>query len=148
MRIAISIIALAALAAPASAAGPNINPGKWQFDTSIMMMGQPQKQSETKCITKEEAEADPLATIIEEGRCKVLSQTETGDSLEFEVECKGDPKMPMKMRGKGKFTGNGDTASGSMDVNVEMPEMPNMPQMQGNMTMKQTWEGKRLGACD
>ena len=160
MRTSVTIVALVAvsalLASEAMADGPNLTPGKWQFDTTVemSMMPQPKTQSDTKCITKEEAEADPLAAIIEEGRCKVLSQKKTSNSLEFEIECEGDPKMNMKMRGNGVFTGNGDSASGKMDMVMDMPKMPEMPEMQGmpqmggKMTMNQTWTGKRLGDCD
>jgi len=135
------------------AAGPDLNPGKWQFDTTVVMSMSPEptQQSETKCITKEEAESDPLASIVEQGRCKVLSKTESGNSLNFEIECEGDANMKMKMRGKGTFTGDGDSAAGKMDMTMEMPKMPNMPNMPNmgtGMNMSQTWTGKRLGACD
>jgi hypothetical protein len=139
------------LAGPAVADGPDLTPGKWEFETkSVMPMAAgPTTRSETRCITSEEAEADPLAAMVEEDRCKVLSQTRTDDSITFEIECDGDPKMKMKMRGKGTFTATGDSASGKMDMTVNMPAMPNMPpQMAGTMTMTQTWTGKRLGDCD
>lgn len=139
------------LAGPATADGPDLTPGKWEFkNKSVMPMApEPRVQTETKCITSEEAKADPLAAIVEEERCKVLSQTRTDDSITFEIECDGDPKMKMKMRGRGTFTASGDSASGRMDMTMDMPAMPNMPpQMAGTMTMTQTWTGKRLGDCD
>jgi len=137
------------LAGPASAAGPVLTPGKWEFKTtSVMpMSGEPTTRTEIKCITSKEAKADPLAAIVEEDRCKVLNQTRTDDSITFEIECDGDQKM--KMRGKGIFTASGGSASGKMDMSMNMPAMPNMPpQMAGKMTMTQTWSGKRLGECD
>lgn len=139
------------LAGPAFADGPDLTPGKWEFETkSVMSMGTgPATQKETRCITREEAEADPLAAMVEEDRCKVLDRTTTADSISFEIECDGDPKMKMKMRGKGTFTASGGSASGKMDMTVNMPAMPNMPpQMAGAMTMTQSWTGRRLGECD
>lgn len=133
-----------ALAGPARADGLNVTPGKWEFETKSVtpMATGPSSQSETRCITSEEAKEDPLAAMVKEDRCKVLSRTKTGDSVSFEVECDGDPKMKMKMRGKGSFTASGDSASGRMDVAMDMP------QMASKMTMTQTWSGKRLGECD
>lgn len=149
--IALTATVACALAGAAFADGPNLEPGKWEFETkSVMPMAPaPRTQTETRCITSEEARADPLAAMVEEDRCKVLSQARTADSITFEIECDGDPKMKMKMRGKGTFTASGDSASGRMDMTVDMPAMPNMPpQMAGTMTMTQTWSGKRLGDCD
>lgn len=137
------------LAGPVFADGPALTPGKWEFETkSVMpMAATPTTRSETRCITSEEAKADPLAAMVEKDRCRVLSQTRTDDSITFEIECDGDTKM--KMRGKGTFTATGDSASGKMDMTMNMPAMPNMPpQMAGTMTMTQTWTGKRLGDCD
>ncbi len=86
MSLAIRLAAVAVLssAACALADGPQLTPGKWKFDSTIvmsMMGGEPKTQSETKCVTKEEAEKDPLAAIVEQGRCKVLSRETSGDSL-------------------------------------------------------------------
>lgn len=149
--LARACVVVGVFAGSASADGPDLKPGKWEFESkSVMpMSAEPRTRTETKCITSEEAKADPLAAIVEEERCKVLSQTRTDDSIIFEIECDGDAKMKMKMRGKGSFTASGDTASGRMDMTMNMPPMPNMPpQMAGTMTMTQTWTGKRLGDCD
>ncbi len=128
------------------AEGPNIKPGKWEIKTTATMPMMPEAKvtTQTECITPEEA-SDPLAAIIEEGTCKVLNKEENGNTLEFEVECEGE--MGMKMNGKGLFTANGTTASGNMEMTMNMPA--NMPQMGGqSMKMTQEWEGKRIGDCD
>lgn len=131
-----------------------LTPGEWTFTTiseNSMMPGK-QRSEKVKCVTAEEAKADPLKAFIDEGDCTVLSRKESGNTLEFEVECKGDPKMRMTTRGKGTFTSKGKTASGKMQVKMSapnmpnMPEMPNMPKIDG-MTMTQTWEGKYNGPC-
>ena len=130
------------------AEGTNIKPGKWEIKTTVTMPMMPEAKvtTQTECITPEEA-SDPLASIMEEGTCKVLNKKESGNTIEFEVECEGD--MGMKMNGKGRFTanGNGTTASGKMEMTMNMPQ--NMPQMGGqSMKMNQEWEGKRIGNCD
>jgi len=148
-----ALLMMFAVTAPTVAESQNLAAGKWKFDsTTVMsMMPQPQTTSETKCITEEVAKQDPLAEIVEKGNCKILSREQSGDTLDFEIECSGDAKMPMKSRGKGSFTADGKVASGKMNLEIEMPQMADMPQMQamgGKMTMTQEWKGERLGACD
>lgn len=161
LRTTIALLALAAAGLPVHAAaadGPKLSPGKWQFESTISTsrMAQPRKESETRCITEEQSKADPLAAIGALGNCNVTKRTEKGDSLDFEVDCAGetDQKIDMKMRGTGVFTGDGDTASGRMDLTFETPEVPDMseipsmPQLGGKMTLNQSWTGKRVGECD
>ncbi len=127
------------------AEGPNLKPGKWEIKTTVTMPMMPEAKvtTQTECITPEEA-SDPLAAIIEEGTCKVLNKEENGNTLEFELECEGE--MGMKMNGKGHFTANGTTASGKMEMTMNMQQMGG----QGSQSMKMTqeWEGKRIGDCD
>ena len=126
--------------------GPNIKPGKWEIKTTVTMPMMPEAKvtTQTECITPEEA-SDPLAAIIEESTCKVLNKEENGNTLEFELECEGE--MGMKMNGKGHFTANGTTASGKMEMTMNMPQ--NIPQMDGqSMKMIQEWKGRRIGDCD
>ena len=128
------------------AEGPKVKPGKWEIKTTVTMPMMPEAKvtTQTECITPEEA-SDPLASIMEEGTCKVLNKKESGNTIEFEVECEGD--MGMKMNGNGSFTANGTTASGNMEMTMNMPQ--DMPQMGGqSMKMTQEWEGKWIGNCD
>ena len=127
------------------AEGLNIKPGKWEIKTTVTMPMMPEANvtTQTECITLEEAN-DPLAAIMEESTCKILNKKESGNTLEFEVECEGDTGM--KMNGKGHFTANGTTASGKIEMTMNMPQMGG----QGGQSMKMTqeWEGKRIGDCD
>ena len=125
------------------AEGPDLKPGKWEITTTVTMPMMPEAKvmTKTECITAEQADSGLLAAIVEDGTCKVLNKEESGNTIEFEVECGGD--MDMKMRGKGYFTANGTTASGKMEMTM------NIPQMGGQSTkMTQEWEGKRIGNCD
>jgi hypothetical protein len=127
------------------AEGPDIKPGKWEIKTTVTMPMMPEAKvtTQTKCVTPEEA-SDPLAAILKEGNCKVLNKKESGNTIEFEVECDGG--MDRKMNGKGHFTANRTTASGKMEMTMNMPQMGD----QGGQSMKitQEWEGKRIGNCD
>lgn len=140
-------IAMLFFAKVVMAEGPDLKPGKWEFTTTVTMPMMPEAKvtTQTECITPEEANSDPLAAMIEEGTCKVLNKEEHGNTIEFEVECQGE--MGMKSRGKGYFTANGTTASGKMEVTMNIPQ--NIPQMGGqSMKMTQEWEGRRIGDCD
>ena len=146
-KLSITACTCACLLLPAisMAAKFNMNPGKWEFTTTMAMpmLPQPQTTTSTECITEEEARQDPLANLVDEGNCKILNKKIKGSSLEFEMECN---EGGMKTKGKGVFTANKNTASGSMEMIMEMPAMPNMPS--GPMGMKTSWQGKRIGACD
>ncbi|MCP5004068.1 MAG: DUF3617 family protein [Planctomycetes bacterium] len=120
----------------------DLKPGMWEFKTtSVMpMMPAPKVTTKTDCITAEEASNNPLDAMLEDGNCRVLSMKESGNTIEFEMEC---DNMDMKMRGKGYFTSGGTTASGKMEMTMDMPQMGGK-----SMTMSQEWEGKRTGNCD
>ncbi len=139
----IALVAVISLTQMVAADGPSIKPGKWEFTTTVNfpMMPEPKVTTETKCVTEEEASGDPLAAMVEEARCTVLNKKVDGNSVEFEIECEGD--MGMKSRGKGKFTADGTTASGTMEMTVEMTKMGGK-----SMKMTQSWEGKRIGDCE
>lgn len=145
----LAVLAIVALAAGGvGAESMNFKPGKWKFDSSAVMpmMPEPQKSSETKCITEEIAKQDPLAELVEKGGCKILSRRTEGDTLHFSLECRGESNMTST--GKGTFTASGDKASGSMDIEVAVPQMADMPGAGGKMKMTQKWTGERLGPCD
>jgi hypothetical protein len=146
-----------ALFAPLSnAVGPKIEPGEWELTTTMetSMLPAPKVLTRVECIEKEKAEGDPLAALIRDANCTVLSQAEHDDSIAFEIECKGDPSMPIKSRGKGELTGDGKTLSGRIDTTTELPKMPDLPQVAGMPKMggvvktSQQWTGRFLGPCD
>ena len=143
--VLIAMIVPLLLAKAVLAEGPDIKPGKWEIKTTVTMPMMPEANvtTQTKCVTLEEA-SNPLAAILKEGNCKVLNKKESGNPIEFEVECDGG--MDMKMNGKGHFTANNTTASGKMEMTMNMPQMGD----QGGQSMKitQEWEGKRIGNCD
>jgi hypothetical protein len=125
------------------AEGPDIKPGKWEITTTVTMPMMPEAKvmTMTKCVTAEEVNSGFLAAMIEDDICKVLNKEETGNTIKFEVECDGG--MDVKMRGNGSFTTKGTTASGKMEMTM------NIPQMGGQSTkMTQEWESKRIGNCD
>ena len=128
------------------AAGFDMNPGKWEFTTTVTMpmLPQPQISTMTECITEEEAKQDPLKDLVDEGSCRVTNKKIEGNTFHFEMNCTQEGGMVTK--GKGQFSAKGDNASGSIEMTMDMPQMPNMPA--GPMTMNTSWQGKRIGSCD
>jgi hypothetical protein len=138
------------LPATGFAASFHMNPGKWQFVTTVSMpmLPAPQVTTNTECVTREEAERDPLANLTNIGKdCKITEKKMSGARLDYTMECN---QQGMITKGKGSFIGQGDTASGSMEMNMNMPEMPaNMPGMStGSMTVKTSWQARRIGPCN
>ncbi len=126
----------------ALAEGPSIEPGKWEYTITMNMPMMGEKvQTDNECVTEEEAKQDPLAMMIEEGNCTVVSKEVSGNTLSFEIECEAEEGVTSN--GKGHFTGEGTTASGEMVITTEIPQMGGK-----TMTMTQKWEGKRIGDCD
>lgn len=137
------------VSSPAWSDGPSMKPGKWEFTTTITMpmMPQPQTMTNIECITKEQAREDPLGALLKEGMCDLVSKKVRGNRIDFEVACQGD--MNVTSTGTGHFITKGNTASGEMEVIMNMPEMANVPNMKGQeMKMEQSWKGRRIGACD
>lgn len=137
------------ISSPVWSGGPTMKPGKWEFTTTITMpmMAQPQTMTNIECITQEQAQDDPLGALLKEGMCQLVSKKVRGNRIDFEVSCQSDKNVTST--GKGHFTTLGDTASGEMEVVMNMPKMANMPNMEGReMKMEQSWKGRRIGACD
>ncbi len=149
----ITVLTLACLLLPAAgfAASFHMNPGKWEFSTTVIMPMLPAPQTSTtiECVSKEEAEKDPLASLKDIGdECHVTDKKIKGSRLEYVIKC---DQQGMTSTGKGYFEAQGDTASGAMEMSMQMPEgMPaGMPGMaSGAMSIKTTWQARRIGKCD
>ena len=100
--ITIFSICLVLLAgSPVWSGGPEMKPGKWEFTTTITMsmMPAPQTVTNVECFTEEKAQEDPLAALLKEGPCQLVSKNVRGNRMDFEVACKGD--MNVTSTGKG-----------------------------------------------
>ncbi len=149
----ITVLICSCLLLPAAgfAASFHMNPGKWEFTTTVNMpmMPAPQVTKNTECVTKEEAERDPLANLTNIGKeCTITEKKMNGARLDYTMECN---QQGMISKGKGYFSSQGDTASGAMEMTMDMPEgipagMPGMAN--GAMTVKTSWQARRIGPCD
>lgn len=129
----VACLMLFALCAPALA--QEMEPGEWEFVTSMTAPGMPQAQTFThkRCVTKEDQ--DP-SRWSQKGQsdCKATPGKKSGGVVTWEVSC---PKSGMR--------GSGSARIARTTVDSEM-RMSGSAGGQGfEMTTKTT--GKRLGAC-
>jgi hypothetical protein len=132
----ILVLTLAAACAPALA--QEMEPGEWQFDTTVTspMMPKPEVSSFTRCVKQEEA-GDPgkmMGKQQEQTDCKLTPGKKSSDTYTWEMSC---PKSGLQGKGTARY-GRGTLES----------EMQMSGEMQGrkvDMTTKTS--AKRLGPC-
>lgn len=133
----VAALALVASGGISSAAGLQIEPGEWEFETTTQspMTPQPTTKTRRQCVT--ESDADPLAAMTADSKCTISDRTTSGNTLTWKMSC-ADTGGP-SMQGEGRLTADGDTAQGQMTMRASFGGQ--------TMEMKQTWKGKRLGDC-
>ena len=131
-------VLLAVLAAASlPAAAQNMEPGEWQFTTTMTssMLPQPQSSTLTQCVSKADAE-DPTRFT---GRgqtadCQVTLGSRTSESYSWTVSC---PAQGMRGAGKARF------GRGTIDSEMQMSM-----DMQGQkMELLSRTSGRLLGPC-
>lgn len=124
-------------AAAVSAQAQQLEPGEWEFTTTVTSPAFPKPQQHTlkQCVKKEEA-GDPSkwASGGQKSDCKVTPGATSGGSTSWEMSC---PSSGMKGKGTVKISGS---------------NMESTLQMSGDMKgqkfeMQSTTTGRRLGAC-
>jgi hypothetical protein len=131
---------LAALAlAPLAALAQGLEPGQWEFTTTMTMEGMPKPQSATvqRCITKADAQ-NPESWAgrgdARQSECKVDITEKGASRLRWEIRC---PKQNMT------GTGTARMGKGSMESDQVMKGTLNGRAFE----MRMKTAGKRLGAC-
>ena len=134
MKKAACLLSLA-LCSPALA--QEMEPGEWQFTTTMTspMMPQPQVMNHSRCVTKEDSDPSKWADKQQaKSDCKVTPSKKSGGTYTWEVSC---PSSGMKGTGTARVTGS--------TVESEMRMTGDMGGQKFEMHNKTT--GKRLGAC-
>ncbi len=119
----------------AFAAGPNMNPGKWEITTQTEMEGMPMSMpavTHTQCIKGDELVPQSREANKE---CVVSDMEINGDTVSWKIVCSG---ANGGMEGTGKVTYSGDTMEGTMDMVIQG----------GGMHVINKISGKRIGDCD
>ena len=129
--------ALSAASLPALAQG--LEPGEWQFDTTLTspMIPKPQAGSFTRCIRKEDSE-NPEKWMGGQGKnesdCKVNTTKNTADTYSWTLSCK-----------QSNMTGSGTARLGRGSMESEQKMNGEMQGQKFEMHVKT--KARRLGAC-
>jgi hypothetical protein len=143
-KIMIARLAAAALAVSlslsVSAETPNINPGMWEYNSTIRFQSDfpipDQTDTTTECVTEEDIlQGD--AFIEEMEGCEMTRRELRRDGMDYVMECSAPDGTSVTMRATMDF--NGDSASGTITGDMETP--------MGPMTMNIELQGRRIGDC-
>ena len=113
-----------------------MEPGEWEFVTSMSAPGMPQAQTFTskRCVTAKDSDPSRWQDKQQASDCKVSPSKKSGGSYTWEVSC---PSTGMRGTGTARVTRS------TMDS--EMRLAADMGGQKFEMVNKTT--GKRLGAC-
>jgi hypothetical protein len=129
---ALSLISLI----PAVAAAMNMQDGLWEITVRMEMPGMPAlpPQVMQQCITPQDTQ-DPRRTVPADKNCEVRNVKQEGNSLSWDMQCRGDTPMT----GQGRMTAAGASYSGEMNMRITEGGQA--------MNVRQVMAGKRLGPC-
>jgi uncharacterized protein DUF3617 len=117
--------------------GQEMEPGEWEFTSSMSAPGMPQPHSmiHKRCVTKEDSDPSRWADKQQaKSDCKVSPSKKSGGTYSWEVSC---PSSGMKGTGTARVTRS--------TVESELRLVADMGGQKMEMLNKTT--GKRLGAC-
>jgi hypothetical protein len=140
----IKYLAIATLAAGVSltavAETPNINPGMWEYNSTMQFESDfpipDQSDTNTECVTEEDIQQGDAFIDDMEG-CEMTRKDLRRDGMDYVMECSAPDGTSVTMRATMEF--NGDSASGNITGDMETP--------MGPMKMNISLEGRRIGDC-
>jgi hypothetical protein len=123
------------------AAAPDMKEGLWEITVTVEMPGLPAgmpAQRIEQCVTQKDLE-DPRRIApgarSEDGKCRVTSRQQRGDTLTWDWSCEG----PEAASGTSTMTFSGTTYSGTNQMSMKQGGQVHA------MTMR--YSGKHIGAC-
>ena len=132
----LTYLVLIAMCAPVLA--QEMEPGEWQFTTTMTspMMPKPQVMTHTRCVKKGDTDPSKLGGDHDKGKsdCKMTPGKMSGGNYSWEVTC---PQSGMKGSGTARATG----------TTVESEMRMSGTQQGKKFEMNTKTSGKRLGAC-
>lgn len=136
-RITLAAASILLLPVVSGAAELPIKPGEWEttMTRTNPMTGEPTTETNTRCV--KETSFNPSTMMQDAEGCELVKDELNGNTLTFRMECAMEQGTGATV--DGEFTSDGDTGSGTMDMNMDMGEM--------KMTMNMEWTSKRLGDC-
>lgn len=125
-----------------SAETPNINPGQWEYQTTMTMsaggQAMPGRTMKNKDCVRQEDVTDPdLFGGDELKNCEVSEMEQSRSRLRYSLTCPGPDGSPYTMSADLKL--QGDSMNGTMKGDMQSP--------MGPMNMHMELSGKRIGDC-
>ncbi len=131
------LLCAALAAASCAAAAQGMEPGEWEFTSTMSspMFPQPQTSTIRQCVTKQQAE-DPsrLGPQQQGSDCKVTPGARSGSSYSWSVAC---PKEGVTGTGTSRWS------AGSVETDMNMTVAQEGQKIQMRTQMK----GRRIGPC-
>ena len=118
----------------AATAADQMQAGMWEVSVSVEMPGMAMPMpptTQTQCMTKEEANADPVPSL-DKGACRATDIRRSGNKVTWKLICSGTPSG----RGDGEITYQGPTAyDGWMTLETS------------GVTVRTKISARRIGGC-
>ncbi|WP_019572042.1 DUF3617 family protein [Thioalkalivibrio sp. ALMg3] len=140
LRILLAVLPLVALPLVVQAETPNIQPGLWENQTTMIMEGMggmpDQTETTTECVTQEDLDRGENIIEAPEG-CTLDQMDMTADRMDYTMSCPGPQGGRMQMDGSMRFMG--DRTEGEMTSEMDTP--------MGRMNVRMEIRGQRIGDC-
>lgn len=141
MRILISASLLLGSSMALASPEPNINPGLWEFTTTMSFQSAAfsvpdQRETNRECLTAEDL-ADGATFIEEMEGCEIVSQDLRSDGMTYSMSCQAPDGSQMTMNADMSF--DGDQSSGTITGEMDSP--------MGQMTIVIQMQGQRVEDC-
>ena len=137
-----SLLAAAALALPLTAVAgtPNIVPGQWQFTSTTTVEGDipipEQTETHQECIAQGDLDDADFQFLEVEDDCELVEHNVSADGIDYQMVCYAEGGQA-DIDGRMDFLG--ETVEGNVNVVADSP--------MGEMTMRTTVDGERIGDC-
>ncbi len=119
---------------------PNLNPGLWEYNTTITFDSEfpipDQQDSSTDCLTAEDIAQGNTFVDDMEG-CEMVREDLRSDGMDYVMECQAPDGTSITMEAQMAF--DGDTATGNISGDMETP--------MGPMKMNINIDGRRIDDC-
>ncbi|MFO8024911.1 DUF3617 domain-containing protein [Thiohalophilus sp.] len=139
----LSILGLLLLNFQLLAADYNIQPGLWEMTYKMELSGVPkemaqmmQREPQTKRQCVEGDEIDFKPNDMGQG-CNFTTTHESANRVAWDIQCRGEHGASS---GQGEVNFNRTTTQGWFEMNIQAGPI-------GEMQMRNTFEGKRVGSC-
>jgi len=134
--VVLLVVLLLGAPASASAEGMQVEPGLWEFTSSIPdpMAADPGKQVYRTCVR--DRTITPERVMAQRKECRIWNAVFAGASVRWKMRCE-TPAGPMS--GKGSLRSSGSAVSGSLDLTMALGSL--------EIPLTGTFRGRRVGNC-